>query len=80
MDCFRRAVSQNGGLPAYRRVGQALSKLNREEEAIPYLEQAVQLGDEAADYHWLGSSLAALGRHKPALPHLERLFSSRLGI
>ena len=71
VDCFRRAVSQNGGLPAYRRLGQALSRLDREEEAIPFLEQAVQLGDEAADYHWLGSSLAALGRHKQALPHLR---------
>ena len=68
---FAEASAPNDS-PTQHNIGETLTSLGREEEAVARFERAIELDSKIPMHHWqLGSSLATLGHYEAAVPHLE---------
>jgi tetratricopeptide (TPR) repeat protein len=73
-DHFRAALDYNSGnMIAVNSMLQLAHVLNRLEEAVPYLEAALETGDTEAVRYALAACLISLGRDAEAKKHLELL-------
>lgn len=73
-DCFRQVLAQNpGNMMAVNNMLQLAYALNRLEEAVPYLEAALDCGDTEAVRYALAATQLTLGHEEEARQHLELL-------
>jgi protein O-mannosyl-transferase len=70
---YRRALeATSSNYWAFNSLAAHVAANGRPAEAVPLLEQALQISPEFADAHYnLGCALAALGRSAEAVPHFE---------